>query len=109
VRRPGPRPLAGALEAAGRAAAPATVLARVQANWPEVAGPAVAAEATPAAERAGTVTVECRTAAWAHELQLLERDLLERLNAALGDAAAGPVARLRFRAGGPSRNARKPK
>jgi predicted nucleic acid-binding Zn ribbon protein len=89
LRRPGLRPLAYALPAVASEATPATPLARVQARWAEVAGAAVAAESTPVAEHAGTVTVACRSAVWAHELELLSAELVERLNAGL----AAPVVR----------------
>jgi len=98
MRRPAPRPLAAALSCAAEAAAPATLLARVQACWPGAVGEAIAAEATPVAERAGTVTVNCRSAVWASELELLAPDLVARLNEALGDQRPGPVTRLRARA-----------
>jgi predicted nucleic acid-binding Zn ribbon protein len=75
------------------AVAPDTLLARVQALWPSVAGPAIAAEARPAAEREGTVTVECSGSVWAHELELLAPDLLPRMNAVLDGVS---VRRLRF-------------
>jgi predicted nucleic acid-binding Zn ribbon protein len=69
----------------------------VQALWPEVAGPAVAAEAEPVSERSGVVTVACRAAVWANELELLGGDLRGRLNARLtGPSEGGPVAGLRF-------------
>jgi predicted nucleic acid-binding Zn ribbon protein len=97
VRRLAPRPLSAALAAALPDATPAGLLPRVQAAWREVAGAAVAAEAEPVAESAGVVTVACRAAVWAQELELLAGDLLGRLNAALsGLAAGGPVATLRF-------------
>jgi predicted nucleic acid-binding Zn ribbon protein len=102
MRRPAPRPLRVALEEAVAAARPSGALARVQAAWPQAAGPAVAAESEPVAERDGVVTVACRSAVWAQELELLRGELLERLNARLGDAT--PVVRLRFRSdlgGGP--------
>jgi predicted nucleic acid-binding Zn ribbon protein len=95
MRRRGPRPLSAALERLGHQTAPQTVLARVQAAWAEAVGPAIAAEAQPVAERAGTVTVACRSAAWASELELLAPDLLERLNGALGDPADRPLKALR--------------
>jgi predicted nucleic acid-binding Zn ribbon protein len=67
-----------------------------------VAGEGVAREASPVAERDGLVTVACRSATWAQELDLLQSDLLERLNAALGEVdLAGtetPVSGLRFTA-----------
>jgi predicted nucleic acid-binding Zn ribbon protein len=97
VRRRAPRSLRLALDGALTAAAPAGLLPRVQAVWPEVAGPAVAAETEPVSERAGVVTVACRAAVWAHELELLGGDLRGRLNARLEDPPdGGPVAGLRF-------------
>jgi predicted nucleic acid-binding Zn ribbon protein len=101
VRRAGPRPLHLALDAFSRTAAPATVLARVQAAWPGVAGSAVAAEAQPVAERGGVVTVSCRSATWAHELSLLGPDLIARLNGELDPAGAGPLRELRTRTARP--------
>jgi predicted nucleic acid-binding Zn ribbon protein len=96
VRRRAPRPLAAALEAVARDAAPPGLLARVQSVWEEVAGAAVAAEARPVSERAGTVTVACDSAVWAYELGLLGPDLARRLNAVLGEEG---VVSLRFKAG----------
>lgn len=99
MRRPGPRRLDGALERAKRDAAPATVLAQVQACWPDVVGDALARAAVPVAERAGTLTVACESAVWAQELELLGSDLVERLNAALALVQAGPLRALRARVG----------
>lgn len=81
-------------------AAPPTVLARVQECWAEAAGAVVAAEAWPTSERGGIVTVSCRSAVWAHELELLAADVTARLNAALGAPDCGAVHRLRFEARG---------
>ena len=104
MRRPAPRPLSVVLEQVARAAAPATLLARVQAAWPEVAGRTVAAVAAPVAEREGVVTVACESAVWAGELELLAPDLLGRLNGSIGAEEAGRVTRLRFVVGsGPNR------
>ncbi len=48
-------------------------------------------------ERAGTVTIGCRSSVWAQELALLENDLVERLNGALGAPREAPaVTALRF-------------
>jgi predicted nucleic acid-binding Zn ribbon protein len=99
VRRRAPRPLAAALGRLGHDAAPATLLARVQASWPEAVGRAIAAEAQPVGERGGTVTVVCRSATWANELELLGPELLERLNAALGEGGAKPLTKLRAKVG----------
>jgi predicted nucleic acid-binding Zn ribbon protein len=84
VRRRAPAAIADVLEQAVAQAAPDTLLARVQASWPAAAGPAIAAEAAPSAEREGTVTVECSGSVWAQELALLAPDLVARLNTALG-------------------------
>ena len=95
MRRRAPRPLRLALERSIGAAAPPSLLAAVQGVWTEVAGDVVAEEAQPVSEKEGVVTVACRSAVWAQELDLLGRDLEERLNARLGDAMR--VAGLRFR------------
>ena len=100
MRRAGPRHLTFALDRLTQVAAPATVLARVQAVWPEVVGPAVAAEASPTAERAGKLTVTCRSAAWAQELSLAGPEFVQRLNEALEPGGQGPLRELRPRAAG---------
>jgi predicted nucleic acid-binding Zn ribbon protein len=84
MRRRAPAAIADVLKQAVAEAAPDTLLARVQACWPGVAGPAIAAEAVPSAEREGTVTVDCSASVWAQELALLAPDLVGGLNAALG-------------------------
>ena len=96
VKRLAPRPLSAALDEIVRAAAPPTLLARVQAAWPEVAGRPVAAATAAVSEREGVVTVACESAVWAGELELLAPDLLTRLNARLGADEPGSVTRLRF-------------
>jgi len=83
VSRAAPRPLALALEDLRDRLAPATPLAAVQRAWADAAGPVVAREATPVSERAGVVTVACRSAVWAQELDLLAPTILEGLNARL--------------------------
>jgi predicted nucleic acid-binding Zn ribbon protein len=93
VRRLAPRPLAKALAEVVGEARPAGLLATVQSAWPVVAGPSLAAAASPVSEREGIVTVACESGAWAHELELLAPDLLGRLNEQLGGAR---VERLRF-------------
>jgi predicted nucleic acid-binding Zn ribbon protein len=96
VRRTAPRRLGAALADLSERLAPATTLANVQARWPEAAGPVVAAEAEPVSERDGVVTIACRSAVWAQELELLGPDLAGRLNELLaGPGAGGPVRGLR--------------
>lgn len=84
LRRRAPVPLAAAVEALAARLEPQTPLSAVQKVWAEVAGEVVAAEAQPVSERAGTVTIGCRSAVWAQELTLLGPDLVRRLNEALG-------------------------
>ena len=100
MSRLAPRRVGHALDRLAADLAPATTLARVQASWPSAVGPAIAAEAEPVAEREGVVTVACKSAVWAQELDLLGPDLVGRLNASLGAAGGdGPVRRLRTVAG----------
>jgi predicted nucleic acid-binding Zn ribbon protein len=100
VRRLAPRPAAYALEAVKASLAPATTLARVQAAWPTVVGETVAQETQAVSERAGVITVACRSAVWSQELALMAPDLVERLNAALAEGGQrARVAELRFQVG----------
>ena len=93
MRRRAPRPIGAALAGVVDELAPATTLARVQRAWAEVAGEAIAREAEPVAERAGVVTIECRSSVWAQEIELLSADLAARLNEALGSPAGNPAVR----------------
>jgi predicted nucleic acid-binding Zn ribbon protein len=77
--------------------APKTLLASVQAVWAEACGTVIAAEAMPVAEREGTITVACRSSTWAAELDLMQEELVRRLNGVLGEER---VAGLRFTAEG---------
>ena len=92
--RRAPRPAAAALRAALEDAAPKTSLAALQAVWQEAVGEQIAAVATPMSERAGEVLVSCADSVWAQELDLMQGQLLERLQARLGDRAPQS---LRFR------------
>jgi predicted nucleic acid-binding Zn ribbon protein len=95
VRRRRPRALGEALRKVRSQTAPETLLAAVQSCWRDAVGEQVAAEAEPVSERDGEVTVACRSATWAHELDLLSEELLERLNEAL----SGPrISAIRFTA-----------
>ena len=87
-----PRSIGDTLREVRAEAAPATPLAAVQSVWAEVAGPAVAAESEPVAERDGVVTISCRSAVWAQELDLLQDKLLARLRSALAEREAAPAA-----------------
>lgn len=85
MRRLAPRPISAALASLEARLAPATLLASVQRAWPEAVGEAIADQATPVSERAGVVTVACRSAVWAQELDLMGTELVPRLNEALGE------------------------
>ena len=56
----------------------------MQRVWEQAAGPAIAREAAPVSERAGTVTLECSSAVWMQEIDLMGPTLVEQLNALLG-------------------------
>jgi predicted nucleic acid-binding Zn ribbon protein len=102
MRRLAPRPLSAALDGVVRDAAPATLLARVQGVWADVAGPGLAAATTPASERQGVLTVACESSVWAQELELLGPELLTGLESRLGGRH---VTGLRFVVGsGPNRS-----
>ena len=64
--------------------APATLLADIQRVWPSAVGDAIAAEASPTAERRGVVTVSCSAAVWAQELDLMAPTIIAHLNQLLG-------------------------
>lgn len=91
-RRRSPRTLNVAMDRVRDELAPQTLLAEVQRIWPEAVGQAIAADARPTAERAGTLTVSCSAAVWAQELDLMAPAILERLNQRL---RGGAINRLR--------------
>ena len=92
MRRHVPRPVSAAVQALAARMAPTTALAAIQAGWVEAVGELIAREARPVAERDGVVTVACRSAVWAQELDLMGSEVVERLNRALEGAS---VRRLR--------------
>jgi len=96
MSRTAPRPLAAALRGLTSELAPASTLARVQEIWEDVAGAAIAACASPTAERDGVLTVTCVAAVWAQELDLMGDRLVARLNEAIG---AERIRELRCRTG----------
>ncbi|MGH2952874.1 MAG: DciA family protein [Solirubrobacterales bacterium] len=95
-RRRRPHRLGDAVRAVRAGVEPATLLAAAQAQWTPAVGERIAAESEPVAERDGVLTVACTAATWAQELDLLQDELLERLNASLAEAGSGPLRRLRF-------------
>ncbi len=82
--------LAPVLRPAYRRRAPAA--AQLLADWPQLAGPDLAARAAPVKFAGGTLTLAC-TGPMAMELQLLAPQIIARLNLGLGHAM---VERLRF-------------
>jgi predicted nucleic acid-binding Zn ribbon protein len=97
VRRSKPQRAGAAFQRLVADAAPETLLAAVQTAWPRAAGETVARQSEPVSERGGEVTIACRTAAWAQELDLLQDRLRDRLNEEIGEAR---VSALRFTADG---------
>lgn len=104
MRRTAPRPLAVALDELQERLRPATVLAEVQAAWPEAAGAGIAREAEPVAERDGVVELACRSSVWAQELDLMGLELTARLNAVLGREAVRALRCVAVRRPRPSRS-----
>ena len=93
-RRRSPRPAGTALRTALEAAAPKTPLASLQSVWGEVVGERIATVARPVSERGGEATIDCSDSVWAQELDLMQGQLLERLQERLGERAPQS---LRFR------------
>jgi predicted nucleic acid-binding Zn ribbon protein len=85
VSRHAPRPLSLALDGLTDSLAPATSLARVQQIWEQTVGGVIAQAGLPTAEREGVLTIACSDAVWAAELDLMSRELVARLNEALGE------------------------
>ena len=104
--RRAPRSIGSTLRRVRAESAPLTVLAAAQVAWRDAAGEAVAAEAVPVAERDGVVTVACRSATWAQELDLLSEELASRLESALPEPFRGQFAGLRFTADAARHDAR---
>lgn len=102
-RRRAPRSAGAALRGVLDSRAPKTLLAAVQLEWIHACGTAIAAEAEPVAERDGVITIACRSATWAQELDLMQERLRGRLNDALGEER---VTGLRFTADGARHNLR---
>lgn len=81
--RRSPRSMGEAFGALAGELAPKTLLAEVQRVWPQAVGALIAEQAQPTAERAGVVTISCSASVWAHELDLMAPQLIERLNEVL--------------------------
>ena len=64
--------------------------------WGRATGPTIAQVAAPVAEREGVLTVRCESSVWAHELEMLARELIDSLNSELGSET---IVKLRCRTG----------
>jgi predicted nucleic acid-binding Zn ribbon protein len=95
-RSPSPKQIGDVLQEFRAEVAPATPMASVQAVWDEVVGTRIAEVTNLIEEREGVLRVECSSAVWAQELELMSPRILRRLRERLGDEAPNE---LRFRAG----------
>jgi len=59
-------------------------LAQVWQLWDDVVGRAIAENARPAAFKGKLLLVHVASSPWIHQLQFLKREIIEKLNAALG-------------------------
>lgn len=93
--RPGPERLGAVLESLLRESDIGERVAQAAAvpEWAERVGPAIAAVTTPLRVSRGTLLVGVRSSAWLMELRLMERNILERLNAGRTE---GRIERIRF-------------
>lgn len=71
-------------------------LIRVWDLWEAAVGNNVCANARPAAFNADTLLVHVSNSTWLHHLRFLERDLIEKLNSALG---GNQIKKIRFKIG----------
>lgn len=67
--------------------------ASVVPEWAERVGPAIAAVTTPLRVSQGTLMVGVNSSAWMNELKMMERDILQRINAG---RTRGRIERIRF-------------
>jgi len=63
---------------------PDFALKKVWQLWDEAVGEAIARNARPAAFKGKLLIVHVNSSAWIHQLQFLKKDLISKLNAALG-------------------------
>ena len=90
---PPPAPLAGALAHLAGQRGWTTRLrgARIHQHWPEIAGPAVAANVEPVRLHGGVLVVRATTPAWATQLRYLTPQLMARANEVLGAGSVTSV------------------
>lgn len=95
-RSPSPKRIGELLGDFGDEVAPDTVLASVQTVWESTVGGRIAAVTEVVEEREGVVTIQCSSAVWAQELEMMSPRIVNRLKEELRDSAPE---KLRFRAG----------
>ena len=93
-KSPDPRPLGDLLDGFRTGLAPGSPLAAVQGVWNDLVGDRIAAKTEVVDERDGVLVVECSSAVWAQELELMGPRILSRLRERIGDSAPREV---RFR------------
>jgi predicted nucleic acid-binding Zn ribbon protein len=88
-----PRPLGAALDRllGHLGAPPARVVSRLEAVWPEVAGPGLAGCSRPVSLRQAVLVVQCSEPAWAAQLRWMEAELCRRLTEALDGEAVTTI------------------
>jgi predicted nucleic acid-binding Zn ribbon protein len=96
VSRHSPRPLAIAIDGLTSSLEPATTLARAQRGWERAVGERIALAGRPTGEREGVLTVTCADSVWSAELEMMGPELVERLNAEIGERL---IDKLRCRTG----------
>lgn len=96
-RSPDPKSIGDSLKSFRDEVAPPTPLAGVQTVWDGVVGERIASVTEVIGEVDGVVTVECSSAVWAQELEMMAPRILDRLGDELGESAPE---NLRFRAAG---------
>lgn len=96
MTRKGPVPLSEDLERylSALGLPQVTFLVCLHKSWTEIAGPILAAKASPARFRNGVLTIAVRNHSWAQELQLCKPALLAKVVAATGPGS--PISDLRF-------------
>jgi len=93
-RSPAPKRLGDALGDFRGQVAPETPLAAVQMIWGETVGERIASVTEVVEEREGVLTIECSSAVWAQELEMMAPRITARLSEKLGESAPS---KLRFR------------
>ncbi len=95
-RSPDPKSIGELLGGFRTEVAPGSPLAAIQGAWKAVVGERIAAVTEVVDEREGVLTIECSSAVWAQELELMGPRIMARLKAEIGDSAPE---KMRFRAG----------